>query len=116
MVRYRARLALVRDDLLPAAARDANLRMTAEALEAAGIAYGLVPDGGPAHRVVIAPGGRSAVLEACAAAFAGRAVYARLLGDGELGDVLAERLPHAVATTETDPQAKVKGICLFNAS
>ncbi|MET9323508.1 Stealth CR1 domain-containing protein [Streptomyces sp. NPDC003038] len=126
VVRHRGRLALVRDDLLPAGAREGNLRAAAEALEAAGIAYGLVPDGGPVHRVAIAPGDRRHALKACATAFAGLPVYARLLGDGgDLGDVLAETLPEAVAAKETErrPDAapadeehahvKVKGIRLY---
>ncbi|WP_406083432.1 Stealth CR1 domain-containing protein [Streptomyces virginiae] len=108
LVRHRGRLALVRDDLLPADARDANLRSLAEALEAAAVPYGLVPDGRLTHRVAIAPGDRAAALKACAAAFAGLPVYARLVtADGETGDVrvdvLAEDLPAAVDTAEAVP-------------
>ncbi|MFG2989440.1 Stealth CR1 domain-containing protein [Streptomyces sp. NPDC048257] len=102
LVRHRGRLALVRDDLLPADARNANLRSLAEALEAAAVPYGLVPDGRLTHRVAIAPGDRAAALKACAAAFAGLPVYARLIAaDGEAGDVLAEDLPAAVDAAES---------------
>ncbi|MEV7612102.1 stealth family protein [Streptomyces sp. NPDC089799] len=101
VVRHRGRVAVVRDDLLPAGARDANLRTAAEALEAAGLPYGLVPDGGLLHRIAVGPGDREAALKALAEACAGLPVYAVLLGDGgELGEVLAERLPEAVAETE----------------
>lgn len=104
LVRHRGRLALVRDDLLPADARDANLRSLAEALEAADVPYGLVPDGRLTHRVAIAPGDRAATLKACAAAFAGTPLYARLvMADGEAGDVLAEDLPAAVDAVEGVP-------------
>ncbi|MFG2484940.1 Stealth CR1 domain-containing protein [Streptomyces virginiae] len=112
LVRHRGRLALVRDDLLPADARDANLRSLAEALEAAAVPYGLVPDGRLTHRVAIAPGDRAAALKACAAAFTGLPVYARLVtADDEAGDaradvradVLAEDLPAAVDTAEAAP-------------
>ncbi|WP_405787334.1 stealth family protein [Streptomyces sp. NBC_00029] len=104
LVRHRGRLALVRDDLLPADARDANLRSLAEALEAADVPYGLVPDGRLTHRVAIAPGDRAATLKACAAAFAGTPLYARLVtADGEAGDVLAEDLPAAVDAVEGVP-------------
>ncbi|MFG2292934.1 stealth family protein [Streptomyces sp. NPDC048603] len=101
VVRHRGRLAVVRDDLLPAGARDANLRTAAEALEAAGLPYGLVPDGGLLHRVAVAPGDREPALKALAEACTGLPVYAVLLGDGgELAEVLAERLPEAVTETE----------------
>ncbi|MEV8531309.1 stealth family protein [Streptomyces sp. NPDC051211] len=101
VIRHRGRLARVRDDLLPGAARDGNLRAAAEVLEAAGVPYGLVPDGGLLHRVAVAPGNREAALKAWGEAFTGVPVYAQLLGDeGELGDVLAERLPEAVAELE----------------
>ncbi|MER7823149.1 Stealth CR1 domain-containing protein [Streptomyces sp. NPDC096097] len=104
LVRHRGRLALVRDDLLPADARDANLRSLAQALEAAAVPYGLVPDGRLTHRVAIAPGDRAAALKACAAAFAGLPVYARLVtADGEAGEVLAEDLPAAVDAAEAAP-------------
>ncbi|MFD7031002.1 Stealth CR1 domain-containing protein [Streptomyces sp. NPDC059917] len=123
-VRYRGRLALVRDDLLPADMRAVNLRAAAEALETAGIGYGLVPDGGLLHRVALAPGTRASALAACARAFTGRPVYAELLGDGgTLGVTLAEALPAAVAAKEAerrhdaapedeDPHHKVKGVRL----
>ncbi|MER5731494.1 Stealth CR1 domain-containing protein [Streptomyces sp. NPDC002138] len=123
-VRYRGRLALVRDDLMPADLRAVNLRATAEALEAAGIGYGLVPDGGLLPRLAIAPGARATALAACAEAFTGRPVYAELLGDGgTLAVTLAEALPEAVAAKEAerrpgaapgeeDPHHKVKGIRL----
>ncbi|MFK0044778.1 stealth conserved region 3 domain-containing protein [Streptomyces sp. NPDC090741] len=124
LVRHRGRLSRVRDDLLPAGARDANLRAVAEGLETAGVPYGLVPDGELRHRVAIAPGDRASALKACAAAFAGLPVYARLLGDGdgdgdggEAGEVLAETLPEAVAAQEGPPAGthppKIKGIRLF---
>ncbi|MFJ7587581.1 Stealth CR1 domain-containing protein [Streptomyces sp. NPDC097617] len=109
LVRHRGRLAVVRDDLLPADARDANLRSLAEALEAAAVPYGLVPDGRLTHRVAIAPGDRAAALKACAAAFAGLPLYARLTTadgearDGSAGDVLAEDLPAAVDAAEAVP-------------
>ncbi|MEV7561391.1 Stealth CR1 domain-containing protein [Streptomyces sp. NPDC089795] len=106
LVRHRGRLALVRDDLLPADARDANLRALAEALEAASVPYGLVPDGRLTHRVAVAPGDRGAALKACAAAFAGLPVHARLVtADGDAtdagADVLAEDLVAAVDAAET---------------
>ncbi|QES47114.1 hypothetical protein DEJ50_03895 [Streptomyces venezuelae] len=104
VVRHRGRLARIRDDLLPGAARDGNLRAAAEVLEAAGLTYGLVPDGGLLHRVAVAPGDREPALKAWAEAFTGLPVYAQLLGDeGELGNVLAERLPEAVAEIENRP-------------
>ncbi|CAM5569560.1 exopolysaccharide phosphotransferase [Streptomyces avidinii] len=102
LIHHRGRLATVRDDLLPADARTASLRSVAEALEAAGVPYGLVPDGELVHRVAIAPGDRAAALKACAAALTGLPVYARLLtADGEAGDVLAEDLPAAVESAES---------------
>ncbi|WP_328619652.1 stealth conserved region 3 domain-containing protein [Streptomyces sp. NBC_00354] len=118
LVRHRGRLARVRDDLLPACARDAGLNAVAEALEAAAVPYGLVPDGGLRHRVAIAPDDRAAALKACAGAFAGLPVYALLLGDaGEAGEVLAEALPEAVAARESGPadppHPKIKGVRLF---
>ncbi|MCX5308076.1 MULTISPECIES: Stealth CR1 domain-containing protein [Streptomyces] len=104
LVRHCGRLALVRDDLLPADARDACLRSLAEALEAASVPYGLVPDGRLTHRVAIAPGDRAAALKACAAAFEGLPLYARLItADGEAGDVLAEDLMAAVEAAEAVP-------------
>ncbi|WP_406073283.1 Stealth CR1 domain-containing protein [Streptomyces virginiae] len=112
LVRHRGRLALVRDDLLPADARDANLRSLAEALEAAAVPYGLVPDGRLTHRVAIAPGDRDAALKACAAAFTGLPVYARLVTADDRAedaradaraDVLAEDLPAAVDAAEAAP-------------
>lgn len=118
VVRYRGRLAVVRDDLLPAGLRAANLRAAAEALEAAGVGYGLVPDGELSHRVAIAPGFREAALKACAEAFVGRPLYADLLGDGgTLATVLAESLSTAVASAEAAPRngaprPRVKGIRL----
>ncbi|WP_150516895.1 stealth family protein [Streptomyces subrutilus] len=106
VVRYRGRLTVVRDDLLPADLRALNLRSAAEALEAADVDYGLVPDGGLVHRIAITPGFRDAALKACAGAFGGRPVYAELLGDGGvLSTVLAESLPAAVAATERPPGA-----------
>ncbi|MFI7360209.1 stealth family protein [Streptomyces avidinii] len=125
VIRYRGRLARVRDDLLPPDVREASLRTAAEALEAGGIAYGLVPDGGLAHRLAIAPGDRDAALKAWAHACAGLPVYAQLLGDGgNLGEVQVETLPDAVAAKEAerrpdadpadeDPYHKVKGIRLY---
>ncbi|MFE5534672.1 Stealth CR1 domain-containing protein [Streptomyces sp. NPDC056492] len=127
LVRHRGRLSRVRDDLLPAGARDGNLSAVADALDAAAVPYGLVPDGELRHRVAIGPGDRAAALKACAEAFTGLPVYARLLGDGD-GDgdgsgaagpaeVLAESLPEAVAAHEGPPTGashpKVKGIRLF---
>ncbi|MFD7783350.1 Stealth CR1 domain-containing protein [Streptomyces nojiriensis] len=102
LIRHCGRLVTVRDDLLPADAPAASLRSVAEALEAAAVSYGLVPDGGLVHRVAIAPGDRAAALKACAAAFTGLPVYARLLtADGEAGEVLAEDLPAAVESVES---------------
>ncbi|GGS80115.1 MULTISPECIES: stealth family protein [Streptomyces] len=113
VVRDEGLLAVVSDTLLPADLRAANLHAAVAALEAAGIPYGLVPEPGPAHRLAIGPDDRSRVVEACAEAFAGRSVYARLLGDGgrDLGDVLAEALPRAVSDPETDRQ--VHGVRLY---
>ncbi|MFF4444471.1 stealth family protein [Streptomyces sp. NPDC001502] len=102
LIQHCGRLVTVRDDLLPADARAASLRSVAEALEAAAVPYGLVPDGGLIHRVAIAPGDRAAALKACAAAFTGLPVYARLVtADGAAGHVLAEDLPAAVESVET---------------
>ncbi|MFB6575865.1 MULTISPECIES: Stealth CR1 domain-containing protein [unclassified Streptomyces] len=102
LIRHCGRLVTVRDDLLPADARTASLRSVAEALEGAAVPYGLVPDGELVHRVAIAPGDRAAALKACAVAFTGLPVYARLLtADGDAGDVLAEDLPTAVESAET---------------
>ncbi|CAM5639655.1 exopolysaccharide phosphotransferase [Streptomyces avidinii] len=115
VVRYEDRLAVVRDDLLPAQLAEANLRAVAEALEGAGLSYGLVPDGELGHRVALAPGSRADALAACARAFAGRPVYAELLGYGRaFGTVLAEDLPRAVATAESEAPggAEVAGIRL----
>ncbi|MFD5411038.1 stealth family protein [Streptomyces nojiriensis] len=107
LIRHCGRLVTVRDDLLPADAPAASLRSVADALEAAAVSYGLVPDGGLVHRVAIAPGDRAAALKACAAAFAGLPVYARLLtADGEAGEVLAEDLPAAVESLETGRDGK----------
>lgn len=110
LLRHCGRLVTVRDDLLPADARTASLRSVAEALEEAAVPYGLVPDGGLTHRVAIAPGDRAAALKACAAAFTGLPVYARLLtADGEAGDVLAEDLPAAVESAESADTGKEDG-------
>lgn len=115
VVRHEGRLAVVRDDLLPAEVAETNLRAVAEALEAAGLPYGLVPDGELVHRVALAPGSRADALAACARAFAGRPVYAELLGYGKaFGTVLAEDLPRAVTAAEAAAPgaAKVAGIRL----
>ncbi|MER6251450.1 stealth family protein [Streptomyces sp. NPDC001584] len=107
LIQHCGRLVTVRDDLLPADARAASLRSVAEALEAAAVSYGLVPDGELIHRVAIAPGDRAAALKACAAAFTGLPVYARLLTtDGEAGHVLAEDLPAAVESVESGEDGK----------
>ncbi|MFE2147389.1 hypothetical protein ACFXA3_37630 [Streptomyces sp. NPDC059456] len=118
LVRHRGRLTTVRDDLLPAAARDANLAAVAGALRAAAVPYGLVPDGGLRHRVAIAPQDRASALKACAEAFTGLPVYARLLRDGDdSAEVLAEALCDTVAAVECGPAGaphpKVKGLRLF---
>ncbi|WP_371591751.1 stealth family protein [Streptomyces virginiae] len=114
VVRGRERLALIRDDLLPADVRAANLRAAAEALEASGVEYGIVPDSGPVYRVAIPPGNRSAVLEAYTAAFGGQAFCTQLLDDaGEIAVVPAEVLPRAVADAECKTGRTVKGIRLF---
>ncbi|MGO4257748.1 stealth conserved region 3 domain-containing protein [Marmoricola sp. RAF53] len=119
LVRNRGRLSTVRDDLLPGGARDANLEAVADALEAAGVRYGLVPDSELRHRVAIAPGDRDAALEACARAFDGLPVYARILGlgDGRRREVLAESLPAAVEGEETgladEDGARVRGVRIF---
>lgn len=109
------RLAVVRDDLLPAELAEMNLREVAEVLEAASMPYGLVPDGELVHRVALAPGTRADVLAACAKGFAGRPVYADLLGHRTaLGTALAEELPEAVAAAEAEtPGAVVAGIRLY---
>ncbi|MFD5147689.1 stealth family protein [Streptomyces sp. NPDC058401] len=109
------RLAVVRDDLLPAQLAELNLREVAEVLEAASMPYGLVPDGELVHRVALAPGTRADVLAACAKGFAGRPVYADLLGPRTaLGTALAEELPEAVAAAEAEtPGAVVAGIRLY---
>ncbi|MEV7579517.1 stealth family protein [Streptomyces erythrochromogenes] len=106
LISRHGRLALVRDDLLPADAPAANLRATAEALEAAAVPYALVPDGELLHRVAIAPGDRNAALKACASAFTGLPIYARLLTEhGEADDVLAEELQTAVEALEAGGDA-----------
>lgn len=116
VVRHEGRLAVVRDDLLPAQLAETNLRAVAEALEAAGLPYGLVPDGELVHRVALAPGTRADALAACARAFAGRPVYAELLGYGRaFGTALAEDLPQAVAAAEAAApgEVEVAGIRLY---
>ncbi|MFE7561606.1 stealth family protein [Kitasatospora sp. NPDC057500] len=101
VVRHREHLAEERRTLLPADRRDGNLAEVSEALRAAGLPHGIVPDRHPRHRLAIRPGDRPAVLEALAAAFAGQAVYADLLEHGRtLTTVLAEQLPGAVALLE----------------
>ncbi len=50
--------------LLPGQRRDGNLAEVSQALCAVGIAHGLVPDRPPRHRLAIAPGDRTAALEA----------------------------------------------------
>ncbi|MFI5860163.1 stealth family protein [Streptomyces sp. NPDC051546] len=109
------RLAVVRDDLLPAQLAELNLREVAEALEAASMPYGLVPDGELVHRVALAPGARADALAALAKGFAGRPVYADLLGHRTaFGTALAEDLPEAVAAAESGtPGAVVAGIRLY---
>ncbi|MEV7780724.1 stealth conserved region 3 domain-containing protein [Kitasatospora sp. NPDC088351] len=100
-VRHGDHLAVVREGLMPAACRDGNLADVADVLEAAGIAYGVVPDPLPRHRLAIAPGDRAAVLEAVSAAFGGQAVYADLLEHGRtLATALAEQLVETVAAVE----------------
>ncbi|MFF1414682.1 stealth family protein [Streptomyces sp. NPDC058289] len=115
IVEHGGRLAVVRDDLLPAELAELNLREVAEVLEAASMPYGLVPDGELVHRVALAPGTRADALAACAKGFAGRPVYADLLGHRTaLGTVLAEELPEAVAAVEAEtPGAVVAGIRLY---
>ncbi|MFF7457062.1 Stealth CR1 domain-containing protein [Kitasatospora sp. NPDC008115] len=105
VVRHREHLAEERRTLLPADRRDGNLAEVSEALRAAGLNHGIVPDRHPRHRLAIRPGDRPAVLEALAAAFAGQAVYADLLEHGRtLTTVLAEQLPGAVALLEPGAQ------------
>ncbi|MGW6915478.1 stealth conserved region 3 domain-containing protein [Kitasatospora sp. NPDC054939] len=100
-VRHGEHLAEPRADLLPGPRRDENLAEVSDALRAAGIGHGLVPDGRPRHRLAIGPGERPAVLAALATAFAGQPVYADLLEHGRtLGTVLVEQLPSAVAAVE----------------
>ncbi|MFB6892112.1 Stealth CR1 domain-containing protein [Kitasatospora sp. NPDC056327] len=104
VVRHGGHLAETHRTLLPADRRDGNLAEVADALRAAGVAHGIVPDRHPRHRLAISPGDRPAVLRALAAAFAGRAVYADLLEHGRtLATVLAEQLPDAVALLEPGP-------------
>jgi hypothetical protein len=104
LVRHRDRLAEVRDDLLDPQARQANLAAVAEALDAAGVRYLLIPDRGTRYRLGVLPGGRAAALAAVAVAFRGTPRYAALLGHGRVhGTVLAESLPDAVAEHETLP-------------
>lgn len=116
VVEHKGRLAVVRDDLLPAELAALNLRTVAEALETAALPYSLVPDGELVHRVALAPGTRADALAACAAGFAGRPVYADLLGYGvALGSALAEDLPEAVAAAEAEAPdgAVVAGVRLY---
>ncbi|MFD0563563.1 hypothetical protein ACFQ2M_17235 [Kitasatospora saccharophila] len=70
-MRHRGRLAEVRDDLLDPQARQANLAAVAEALDAAGVRYLLIPDRGARYRLGVLPGGRAAALAAVAEAFRG---------------------------------------------
>ncbi|MFJ8628049.1 stealth family protein [Kitasatospora sp. NPDC093550] len=92
--------------LLPGQRRDGNLAEVAEVLSGAGIAHGIVPDRNPRHRLAIAPGDRTTVLETLSAAFNGQAVYADLLEHGRtLGTVLAEQLPAAVVLLEEEQSA-----------
>ncbi|MFJ5117108.1 stealth family protein [Kitasatospora sp. NPDC088548] len=101
VVRHGDRLAYPGGDYWPAQAWDENLEEAAAALRAAGLAFALVPDPEFRHRLAIRPGDRAAVLDACATAFAGQAVYADLLEHGRtLRTVLAEQLPVAVAQFE----------------
>ncbi|RKE19458.1 stealth conserved region 3 domain-containing protein [Streptomyces sp. TLI_171] len=104
LVRHLGQLTEVRDDLLAPQARQANLIAVAEALDAAGLPYLLIPDRGVRHRLGVRPGGREAALAAVAAAFRGAPVYAALLGHGRVhATVLAEGLPAAVEEHETPP-------------
>ncbi|GAA1413067.1 hypothetical protein GCM10009639_65730 [Kitasatospora putterlickiae] len=101
VVRHHEHLAEARRTLLPVDRRNGNLAEVSEALRAAGLPHGIVPDRHPRHRLAIRPGDRPAVLEALAAAFAGQAVYADLLEHGRtLTTILAEQLPGAVALLE----------------
>ncbi|MFI9269196.1 stealth family protein [Kitasatospora sp. NPDC052896] len=110
LVRHDGRLAEVRDDLLAADALLAGFTEATELLTAAGLEFVPMPAREPRYRVAIPPGGREAVLEACAAAFVGQPVYADLLGhDVTLGTVLAEQLPQAVAELERDPAGEAEG-------
>ncbi|GAA1264415.1 hypothetical protein GCM10009665_62270 [Kitasatospora nipponensis] len=101
LVRHDGRVAAVRDDLLSGDAFLHSFTEVAEVLTAGGLAFAPMPGQECRQSVVIPPGRRAEVLTALATAFAGRPVYADLLGhDVTLGTMLAERLPAGVVALE----------------
>ncbi|MEO3743298.1 stealth conserved region 3 domain-containing protein [Plantactinospora sp. B5E13] len=82
LVRSGGRLAVVRDDVMPADAAYANFVAVADVLERHGIPYWAVPDPNIRHRIAVADEHRPAVLEALAGAFANTPVYAETLAPG----------------------------------
>ncbi|NGN65095.1 glycosyltransferase, partial [Streptomyces sp. A7024] len=96
LVRSAGQLAYVRDDLPAARAYEENLRLAADALEAADIPYVLLRDrdDSPHRRLAVDAALQADVRAALARAYPGQAVYAELLGPvtDAPGAVLAERL------------------------
>ncbi|MFC7310514.1 stealth conserved region 3 domain-containing protein [Streptomyces monticola] len=94
LVRSVGRLAEQRDDLTAPQVIDANLELTASALQAQDVPYALVRTGATAHTLAVAAEYRDRALKALAEACRDRAVYAELVKprDAAPGPVLAERL------------------------
>ncbi|MBT2453640.1 stealth conserved region 3 domain-containing protein [Streptomyces sp. ISL-86] len=94
LVRSAGRLAEVRDDILAPRMADWNLELTTDALDAHGVPYILLRDGGTSYRIAVEVERREAVLAALAADLHGKAVYAELVtpAGAAPGAVLAERL------------------------
>ncbi|NBE53603.1 glycosyltransferase [Streptomyces boluensis] len=94
LIRSAGRIAERRDDLTAARAVDANLELTASALESYDIPYVLLRTGAVPHTLAVDAGHRDGALKALAAALHGRPVYAEPVGprDAAPGTVLAERL------------------------
>ncbi|ROT31094.1 stealth conserved region 3 domain-containing protein [Micromonospora sp. HM5-17] len=95
LVRSGGRLAVVRDDMVPADAAYANLVAVTEVLDRYGIPYWVVPDPNIRHRVAVTEDRREAVLAALAEGFATAPVYAEtLVRDAKVtGVTLAACLP-----------------------
>lgn len=102
LVRSAGRLSVVSDVLTPHEAAEANLRLTAEALERAGVAYWLVRDHGVRARLAVPAGQRAAVLAAMADAFGDEPVYAEIISPaGAVADVTLAALAGSAGATAT---------------